>query len=171
MEITPETKVAELLNHYPELEETLVSLAPAFAALRNPVLRRTVAKVTSLHQASKVGNINIVEMVNTLRAKVGQASLKDSFCPDSENRHTPVATHVPQTPVSITIDARPLIERGEHPKEMILASAEQLQSGECMEFIASFTPTPLIELLQKKGYKVTSLAPQDNAVRTYVEKP
>ncbi|MHC4830644.1 MAG: DUF1858 domain-containing protein [Planctomycetota bacterium] len=42
--ITPETKVAQLLQHYPELEETLIAMAPAFKKLRNPVLRRSVAK-------------------------------------------------------------------------------------------------------------------------------
>ncbi|MDD4434532.1 MAG: DUF1858 domain-containing protein, partial [Parabacteroides sp.] len=48
-------KVAELLNDYPEIEDTLLSLSPAFAKLRNPVLRKTVARVTTLQQAAKVG--------------------------------------------------------------------------------------------------------------------
>ena len=41
--ITPETKVGELLTHYPELEELLLQFSPAFATLKNPILRRTVA--------------------------------------------------------------------------------------------------------------------------------
>jgi hypothetical protein len=44
-QIGPETTVGALLEAYPELERVLMEMAPAFAKLRNPVVRRTVAKV------------------------------------------------------------------------------------------------------------------------------
>ena len=66
-EITPETKVGELLNNYPQLEDTLITIAPVLKKLKNPVLRRTVAKVTSLRQAAKVGNVPLADMINRLR--------------------------------------------------------------------------------------------------------
>ncbi len=50
--ITPQTKVKELLDAYPELEPVLIDMAPAFKKLRNPVLRRTIARVTSIKQAA-----------------------------------------------------------------------------------------------------------------------
>ncbi|MFH1755446.1 MAG: DUF1858 domain-containing protein, partial [Candidatus Latescibacterota bacterium] len=53
--ITPDMKVSALLEAYPELEDVLIGIAPAFKKLRNPVLRRTVAKLTSLRQAAQVG--------------------------------------------------------------------------------------------------------------------
>lgn len=170
IDITPNTKVSELLKYYPELEALLLQYSSAFAALKNPVLRRTVAKVTSLQQAAKVGGVNIVEMVDALRKEAGQPPLGESFCPDSENVHIPVSLNAPETPVTYTLDVRPIIEAGEHPKDEVLRAAEKLQSGECMEFISSFPPTPLIELLQKKGYKVTMLAPDKGVVRTFVER-
>ncbi|WP_373732210.1 DUF1858 domain-containing protein, partial [Bacteroides heparinolyticus] len=71
MQITPDTKVAELLDRFPQLETAMLKLSPAFAALKNPVLRKTVAKVTSLQQAAKVGGINVVEMVTILRKEAG----------------------------------------------------------------------------------------------------
>ena len=49
--ISPATKIGKLLEDYPELEELLVGLVPKFAALKNPILRKTVAKITSLQQA------------------------------------------------------------------------------------------------------------------------
>ncbi len=170
IDITPDTKVSEILKYYPELEQQLLQFSSAFAALKNPVLRRTVAKVTSLQQAAKVGNINVIEMVNELRKSAGLSSLEENFCPDNENIHIPVSQHAPETPVTYTLDVRPIIEAGEHPKDEVLQAAEKLQSGECLEFIASFPPTPLIDLLQKKGFKVTMLAPQDGKVRTFVER-
>ena len=57
--ITPKTKVAELLSTYPELEDVLVDMAPAFKKLKNPVLRRTIARVTSLQQAASVGEVPV----------------------------------------------------------------------------------------------------------------
>ena len=71
LEINGETKVFDLIEAYPELEEILISLAPPFKKLRNPILRRSVAKVASLKQAAKVGGLPLVPMLNTLRSKVG----------------------------------------------------------------------------------------------------
>ena len=87
MNITPATKIADLLKEFPQLEATLIKYSPAFSALKNPVLRRTVAKVTSLQQAAKVGNVSIVEMVDTLRAEVGQSPLCEdyTFVENSDN--------------------------------------------------------------------------------------
>jgi hypothetical protein len=65
-------KVGELLEAYPDLEATLIGLAPEFAKLRNPILRRTVAKVATLHQAARIGGLDVRELVRTLRAAAGQ---------------------------------------------------------------------------------------------------
>ena len=55
--ITPDSKIGELLEAYPDLESTLLRLSPAFRHLKNPVLRRTVAKVASLRQVAAVGGV------------------------------------------------------------------------------------------------------------------
>ena len=53
--ITSTTKVADLLKSYPELEDVLIAMAPPFKKLKNPVLRRSVAKLATLQQAAAVG--------------------------------------------------------------------------------------------------------------------
>ncbi|MBK5195587.1 MAG: DUF1858 domain-containing protein [Proteiniphilum sp.] len=168
--ITPDTKVADLLRDYPTLEATLLQFSPAFAALKNPVLRKTVARVTSLQQAAKVGNVPVVEMVNVLRKEIGMAELGESFCPDGEENPVPVSLETPKTPVTLTLDVRPIIEEGDHPKEIVLTQADKLLPGECMELISPFPPAPLITLLQQKGFRVTMLPPQEGLVRTLVER-
>lgn len=169
VDITPNTKVAELLRDYPGLEEILLRFSPSFAALKNPVLRRTVAQVTSLQQAAKVGNVPIVEMVNSLREAAGLSSLQDNFCPDAESGEIPASPRPPATPVTFTLDVRPIIAAGDHPKEAVLEGAGRLEPGQCMELVAPFPPIPLIQLLQKRGYKITMLAPEDGVVRTFIE--
>lgn len=42
MELTRLSKLSEVLQTYPELEEQLINIAPPFKNLKNPVLRRTV---------------------------------------------------------------------------------------------------------------------------------
>ena len=168
--ITPDTKVAELLKDYPELEGTILQFSPSFAALKNPVLRRTVARVTSLQQAAKVANVDIVEMVNALRAAAGLSSLEENFCPDSDNSGVPVSSEAPTTPVTHTLDVRPIIAAGDHPKNAVVVEAAKQSPGKSMKLISPFPPKPVIELIQKKGYKVTMLAPEKGVVRTFVER-
>lgn len=167
--ITPATKVAELLRHYPELEDLLMQFSPAFSALKNPVLRRTVAKVTSLQQAAKVGNADIVEMVNRLREEVGLSTLQEGSFSVNGSFHKSLSENPPTTPVTFTLDVRPIIDSGGHPKDEVLAQAENLKLGECMEFIAPFPPIPLLDALNKRGFKTTMLPPKDGIVKSYVE--
>jgi len=72
LSITPDTKIAELLDAYPQLEEVLVQQSPHFTALKNPVLRRTVAKVATLAKAAQMGGVPIRQMILALRQAVGQ---------------------------------------------------------------------------------------------------
>src|SRR5690349_24242332 len=72
-QIGPETTVGALLEAYPELESVLVGMAPAFAKLRNPVVRRSVAKVATLEQAAKIGGISLQAMILRLRNVTGQS--------------------------------------------------------------------------------------------------
>ena len=69
--IGPETTVGALLEAYPELEGVLVGMAPVFAKLRNPVIRRTVAKVAALEQAAKIGDVSLQAMIVRLRDATG----------------------------------------------------------------------------------------------------
>ena len=41
--VTPKTKIFDLLEAYPELEDLLISMAPEFVKLKNPLLRKTFA--------------------------------------------------------------------------------------------------------------------------------
>ncbi len=168
LDITPDTKVAELLKTYPELEEKLQQFSSAFAALKNPVLRRTVAKVTSLQQAAKVGGVSIIEMVNSLRKEVGLSDLQHS---DSDyDTDVSESLEMPSAPILYTLDVRPIIDAGNQPRDVVLEYAQKLNEGECMELISPFPPIPLIEALRKRGFKTTVHPAKDGIVKTYVER-
>jgi hypothetical protein len=65
--ITPKTKVLQLIEAYPQLEDVLIAYVPAFKKLKNPVLRKTVAKIATLQQAASIGNVQVSDLINHLR--------------------------------------------------------------------------------------------------------
>ena len=66
-DINANTKVLELIEAYPHLEEVLISYVPAFKKLKNPILRNTVARIATLRQAAAIGNVKTEDLVNLLR--------------------------------------------------------------------------------------------------------
>jgi hypothetical protein len=74
--ILPSTKVAALLERYPELEDVLIGLAPPFKKLKNPLLRKGVAKVASLKHAAAVGGMPVNDL-----AGCGKIVLSERFLP------------------------------------------------------------------------------------------
>ncbi len=175
--ITPEMRVAELLDAYPQLEDVLIEMAPAFKKLRNPVLRKTVAKVATLERAAGMAQIPVRDLVLRLRSVVGQPTSQDDptaspapsacgcFHP-AENEPVDItissdpATGVSDSPawfeedrVCLTIDATAIIAAGQVPIGPVVQAAEALGETEILRVTVDFKPIPMIEMLAKKGYR------------------
>jgi hypothetical protein len=166
--ITPQTKVGELLEAYPELENVIMGVAPAFKKLQSPLLRRTVARVTSLAQAARVGGVSVAELVTRLRREVGQPDL----APEEADAEPPaVATAEPgwfdSARIVKTLDARLLIEAGEHPIGQVLRDLDRLGAGEIYELITPFTPAPLIDQAEARGCVAFTKHSGSDETRTY----
>jgi hypothetical protein len=150
--ITPKTKIFDLLEAYPELEEKLIELAPPFSKLRNPLLRKTIAKVTTISQAATVGGLQVEELVNTLRKEVGQSGLSGI----EDEQHADYITKEPKwfskKRVVQTIDVRDMLHHGEQPVHEVLSSVKRLKKKEILEVIAPFLPAPLIDKAIGLGY-------------------
>ena len=169
LQITPETKVATLLNHYPELEDVLIRMAPPFKKLKNPILRRSVAKVASLKQAAAVGRIPVDEMVNTLRAAVGQKTGRlerdddavsyFSGQPEWFDRDKVVESMVEDELDADVMPLNPLIRR-----------ATKLRQGEIIELVTKYLPAPGIDIMKGKGFVVWSVE-EGELIKTYFSKP
>lgn len=111
MEIDLQTKIADLLNSYPHLEDTLLELSPAFAKLRNPILRRTVAKVTSIQQAAKIAGISPSVMVQTLRKAAGLTTT-DNIEINENDLQEDLPEWFDESKITIRFDASPVINAG-----------------------------------------------------------
>ena len=157
--ISPKTKVGELLDAYPLLESVLIEMSPAFEKLKNPILRRTVARVATLQQVAIVGGLKVDDIVNRLRKEVGQ---------DQGSETTTYAEYLSDKPpgwfnrhnITISFDASSIINSGGSPMNDILRLTSELKTGEIFELQTPFIPAPIIDMLKAKGFSVYSIQEQ-----------
>lgn len=168
--ILPSTKIVTLLDQYPGLEEVLIGLAPAFKKLKNPFLRKGVAKVASLGQAAAVGGMPVDELVNKLRAAVGQEPVgsEDSGEPASYFFSQPEWFDALKIVASID---ETVIDPDKMPIATVLQRAATLQPGEILELVTTFLPAPGIDIMKRKGLRVWSVQQAPELIRTYMLKP
>ena len=140
--ITPKTKVLQLIEAYPELEEVMISQVPAFEKLKNPLLRKTVARIATLQQAATIGNMAVGDLINLLRKKVGQDLLT----------HTTVIEYNTAKPswfaedlVRQELDAREMLAKGEQPVNQVMADLTSMENRTIYKLTAPFLPAPLID--------------------------
>ncbi len=150
--ITPKTKINTLLEAYPELEEVLINAAPEFKKLKNPLLRNTIARITSISQAAIIGKLNVGELVNMLRAKVGQGSIDQPEAPSAKYNTIQPGWFKPSSVVTI-IDIKEILNRGEQPVYEVLAAIKALRKKEILKITAPFIPAPLLDKTLSLGYR------------------
>ncbi len=165
LQITPDTKVGALLDFYPQLEQTLIDMAPAFKKLKNPILRKTIGKVATLRQVAQIGEISLAEVINTLRQVVGQENHPE--IEDEENAATSAPNWFNRSNVTKTLDARPILEAGEHPLDAVFRELKTLGPGQIFELITPFIPAPMIERANKQGYVTWVKKESDDLFYTY----
>ncbi|MDD3274005.1 MAG: DUF1858 domain-containing protein [Bacteroidales bacterium] len=157
-EITLDTKISEILNERPELEQTLLGLSPAFAKLQSPLLRKTVARVTSVKQAAAIAGINSSHMLTMLRKAAGMEVMAEGD-DGAEAEHLlaiPCPEWFIEEQIKYRFDASGVLEAGNVPMGRIIDDAKKLLVGEIYLFTTPFVPAPIIEILENKGYYVWS---------------
>jgi hypothetical protein len=169
IEITPSTKVNDLLDAYPELEETLIGIAPPFKKLKNPFLRRAVARVATMKHISSVGNVPLNELINTLKEAVGQSVAADSYYED-ENYFSDRPDWFATEKISLSVNEEKLEDKDKMTLVTILREAKHVKRGEIIELITTFLPAPGIDTLKAKGYSVWTMKEEDGSIRSYFLK-
>jgi hypothetical protein len=146
--IGPKTKVVDLIDAYPQLEQVLIDYVPAFERLRNPLLRKTVARVTTLQQAAAIGGVQIEDLVNHLRQEVGQDDLTGAAA----------ATYPTKQPgwfsearIVAGLDASEMLAAGEQPMNQVIADLQAMDQGDIYELVAPFMPAPLVDKASSLG--------------------
>ncbi len=140
--ITPKSKVLQVIEDYPGLEEVIVNYVPAFRALKNPILRKTVARTATLQQAAAIGGLKVEELVNRLRKEAGQ----DPFTQGEDfGFNTKKPEWFDPRLVSGELNAKELLDRGEHPVNQVIADLKAMKNKSIYKLEAPFLPAPLID--------------------------
>lgn len=160
MDITRLSKLIDVLQAYPELEEQLVNIAPPFKNLKNPVLRKTVGSLVNLEKVAQIGGMDASRLVNTLRRHVGQPELLEG----SEQAKAVVIPRTTSDPDWITgepqfvVNGTELLQNGEVPLGIVNQLLGQLSPGRYLLLLTNFSPTPIMDAVQKQNRRVFSKA-------------
>ncbi len=166
--ISPKTKVLQLIETYPQLEDILINYVPAFKKLKNPVLRRTVAKIATLQQAATVANIKVEDLINILRKEIGQDIIVSS---DKADYNIEQPDWFDLSKVKSEIDVREMLNEGEHPVNQVISDLNQLKKNEIYQVIAPFVPAPLIDKSLSLGIDHWVKKESDEKFIVYFIKP
>ncbi len=168
IQIQPSTKVAQLLDAYPELEDVLIKMVPPFKKLKNPVLRKSVAKVATLQQAAIVGRVDVSSMIDQLRQAVGLSPIEatETPSPSEENYLGTAPDWFTKSCVSTSIDDR-AGDSDEMAITRITKALRNLAEHQVIELMTTFLPAPGIDVARGRGVRTWTLREQDNLYRTY----
>jgi uncharacterized protein (DUF2249 family) len=157
MKITPQTKIADLIVQHPELVEVLVSYNTRFGLLKNPIMRKTFARLATVRHAAKTAGVNLGELIALLNNALGEAA------PDTVMVDPPGGESTPCVPVrdlieqhrirTSTLDVRDIMRTGGEPFPVIMKAAAKVPPGEALILETLFEPAPLYDVLAKKGFE------------------
>lgn len=150
MDIIPHTKVGALLDAHPEIEDTLIAAVPAFVKLKNPILRATVAKLATLEQAAKVGNLPLPELIGIIRKALGQ----ENPTTEGDTASSVVAAWPPwfrEESVVDRLDVASILAEGGHPLSKVKQALNAHPAGAIVVLASDFEPAPLLAQVQQEG--------------------
>jgi uncharacterized protein (DUF2249 family) len=170
MAVSPDMKVSEVLRKHPELLDVLVSQSPEFQRLRNPVLRKVMARLVTLRQAAAIAGIDPPELVAALNRALGvEEAPSEGAGPGS--RTGPRPSWARDDLVAVELDVRDMQRRHEEPFSRIMQAVSSVQPGRIFKLRNTFEPFPLYEVLGRRGFAAWAerLADDDWVVYFYRE--
>jgi uncharacterized protein (DUF2249 family) len=147
--------------------EELVKLNINFAKLRNPVLRGLFANRVTIADACRITHCKVEDFLDKMR-HIG-------FHTSSAPAESPVA--ITRKPINFNrtahvhhLDARSYLENNLDPLKDILKMVNTMAAGERLKITNTFEPTPLISLLNDKGFSYEVEYIKEDLVITWFEK-
>jgi len=70
MDLSPKTKIDDLLREYPFLMDYFIGRSPKFKHLENPIMRKTVGKVATLTKVAAMGKIELDVLMSEIAREI-----------------------------------------------------------------------------------------------------
>ncbi|WP_276498991.1 DUF2249 domain-containing protein [Pontibacter litorisediminis] len=169
MNIAANTKISALIKENPAAIEAIASINKHFEKLRNPLLRKVLASRVTIADAARIGGCEVERFYEKLAplgftANGNAAAEKPMLAP---------AVAAPGLPAALsklavnTLDVCQDIATGNDPFLKIMDAVEHINEASALRIINTFEPTPLIAILQKKGYSSFTEVKSPDLVYTY----
>ena len=168
VDIVPSLTVHVLLETYPELEDLLIGMAPPFKKLKNPILRKTVAKVATMENIASVGGIPLDVLIGRLREAVGQPQSSCSYG-DQDYFGEPPNWFSPEK-IAYLLDEKKADAKSGKSLVALVLEAQPVKKGDIVELVTSFLPAPGIDILKSRGYSAWSQKEGADLVKSYFLK-
>ncbi|QHL86370.1 DUF2249 domain-containing protein [Nibribacter ruber] len=161
MEISATTKISALIKENPSAIDAIASINRHFEKLKNPVLRKILASRVTIADAARIGGCEVALFFEKLAPLGFNLKKEQTLVAETQSKEAAVfpafLAELPKNDL-LFLDVREDIETGQDPFLKIMKAADQVNGTNALAILNSFEPTPLIQMLQKRGFK------------TYVEK-
>ncbi len=124
--------------------------------------------MASLRQAAKVGRLPVDQVVNALRAAVGQAPIEPDESVEKETYFTERPEWFDESRIVTSLDESTDVTAGTMAITAVLKQGNQLAPGEILELHTTFLPVPGIDIMRAKGFRSWSVEDNPDRIRTYL---
>lgn len=162
--ISIDTRISDLIKANPDVIDAIASINPLFRKLKNPVLRRVLARRVTISEAAKIGKCSLA----TFAAKLRPMGFNLPY-PAYDTDEIPYVDDA-ESAYDDVLDVRETIKENKDPFQDIIKVLLNLRDGGTLLLVNSFVPFPLIKILKSKGYTVSVTHPDDKVVYTYLTK-
>jgi uncharacterized protein (DUF2249 family) len=184
MVIQASDRVDRVLARDERMVDAFVAVSPTFERLRNPMLRKTMARLVTVEQAARVAGVSVEELVGRLNevlvpagegtgssACSGGCGSADSTGASSAAEAGPLPRWVTELPAGsiVEVDVREDLRSGREPFRRIMSARAFLKPGQVLRLRAIFEPAPLYGVMARFGLAshVERLADDDWQITFY----
>ena len=168
--IRPTDRVSDVLARDERLVDVFVRHASHFEKLRQPALRRVMARLVSVEQAARMAGVPVDDLLRDLNRAIGaqsniaQAGIAAPTAGDTGE--TVSCAHHPVGWPTIELDLRDDMRSGREPFSRIIAAVGALHDDRVLRLRTIFEPVPLFAVLARRGlvHESRQNAPDDWSV-------
>ena len=185
MRVDSEMKVKEVLKFNEHMIDAFVWLAPAFERLRNPVMRKAMARRVSVEQAARIARVPLMEALYLLNLAAGEDEQKLTaelrLMNQDGHRHTPQDTErmpgeleglCDNDPRVHFVDVLAQAETSVDPRPAIMHGLSELHETDDVLLIRHrFDPLPLRDLFKRSGFASWAKERRPNEWYIYFYRP
>jgi uncharacterized protein (DUF2249 family) len=144
-------RLQTLFERDERLIDVVASHSPHLAKLRNSLMRRVMARVTTVAQVARLCNMSTESLVRDLNRVLGIDSITGNTVNGEMIANRDDLTPFPPFKSTVELDVREELSDGGEPFSRIMSAIAALGDGEILHLRAPFEPVPLLSVLEKRG--------------------